>query len=87
MMLTSKIVFLLLSASKYAVAASPSCPAGTALSCQNTTIITDTCCTEVQGQVLQVQFWDTDPATGPSDSWTVHGLWYAVHLETKHRLY
>lgn len=53
----------------------PQCPASAPLSCQNTTVITDTCCTEVQGQVLQVQFWDTDPATGPSDSWTIHGLW------------
>jgi len=24
---------------------------------------------------LQTQFWDTDPATGPTDSWTIHGLW------------
>jgi hypothetical protein len=28
------------------------------------------------GQLLQTQFWDTAPATGPVDSWTVHGLWY-----------
>lgn len=24
---------------------------------------------------MQTQFWDADPATGPSDSWTIHGLW------------
>ncbi len=24
---------------------------------------------------LLTQFWDTAPATGPVDSWTVHGLW------------
>ena len=22
-----------------------------------------------------MQFWDTDPVTGPTDSWTIHGLW------------
>ncbi|CEQ38628.1 SPOSA6832_00069 [Sporobolomyces salmonicolor] len=36
----------------------------------------DGCCTNTPGgQILQTQFWDTDPATGPDDSWTVHGLW------------
>lgn len=30
---------------------------------------------DVQGLIQQVQFWDTDPVTGPSDSWTIHGLW------------
>ncbi|EHL02874.1 putative Ribonuclease T2-like protein [Glarea lozoyensis 74030] len=29
------------------------------------------CC----GQLLQTQFWDTAPSTGPADSWTLHGLW------------
>lgn len=29
--------------------------------------------------LLQTQFWDTDPSTGPSDAWTIHGLWY-VHI-------
>jgi ribonuclease T2 len=24
---------------------------------------------------MLVQFWDTDPPTGPSDRWTIHGLW------------
>jgi ribonuclease T2 len=23
----------------------------------------------------KTQFWDANPATGPSDSWTIHGLW------------
>ncbi|GAA5879383.1 hypothetical protein JCM1840_006029 [Sporobolomyces johnsonii] len=36
----------------------------------------DGCCTNSPGgQILHTQFWDTDPATGPEDSWTVHGLW------------
>lgn len=25
--------------------------------------------------MLLVQLWDTDPSTGPTDSWTIHGLW------------
>ncbi|KAK5130030.1 hypothetical protein LTR08_002546 [Meristemomyces frigidus] len=55
----------------------PICPIGplAPLSCHNTTAIKNTCCTEVQGQVLQVQFWDTQPATGPANHWTIHGLW------------
>lgn len=36
----------------------------------------DSCCYEGQnGLFLQTQFWDYDPATGPSDLWTLHGLW------------
>lgn len=34
-----------------------------------------TCCTETDGLILQTQFWDYSPATGPDDSWTIHGLW------------
>ncbi|KAL2220586.1 putative ribonuclease T2 [Thermoascus aurantiacus ATCC 26904] len=46
------------------------------LSCHNTSKVTDTCCfNSPGGLLLQTQFWDTDPATGPSDSWTIHGLW------------
>ena len=45
-------------------------------SCQNTTAVADLCCFNAPGgQLLQTQFWDTNPPTGPSDSWTVHGLW------------
>lgn len=35
----------------------------------------NTCCFLPAGQILQTQFWDTQPDTGPSDSWTIHGLW------------
>lgn len=46
------------------------------LSCQNTTAVQDTCCFNAPGgQLLQTQFWDTNPPTGPTNSWTVHGLW------------
>ncbi|EIW64001.1 ribonuclease T2 [Trametes versicolor FP-101664 SS1] len=34
------------------------------------------CCFESPGGLLlQTQFWDTSPSTGPSNSWTIHGLW------------
>ncbi|KAF2147633.1 ribonuclease Trv, RNase Trv [Myriangium duriaei CBS 260.36] len=59
----------------HALADPLACKSSAPVSCQNTTAISNTCCTEVHGQVLQVQFWDSDPATGPSDSWTIHGLW------------
>ncbi|KAI4240970.1 MAG: hypothetical protein L6R40_004850 [Gallowayella cf. fulva] len=63
-------------ASTTVLAGSPaSCP-NPQLSCQNTTAVADTCCFNAPGgQLLQTQFWDTNPPTGPSDSWTVHGLW------------
>ncbi|KAF5385398.1 hypothetical protein D9615_001247 [Tricholomella constricta] len=45
-------------------------------SCKNTTAVSNLCCFEAPGGLLlQTQFWDTDPSTGPSDSWTIHGLW------------
>ncbi|MCJ1477082.1 ribonuclease T2-like [Lambiella insularis] len=46
------------------------------LSCHNTTAVANTCCFNAPGgQLLQTQFWDTNPATGPAESWTIHGLW------------
>lgn len=42
------------------------CPTDLPLSCHNTTVIEDTCCFVPAGQLLQTQFWDTEPATGPS---------------------
>lgn len=48
------------------------------LSCHNTTVVENLCCFNAPGgQLLQTQFWDTNPPTGPEDSWTLHGLWYA----------
>ncbi|KAL9579278.1 MAG: hypothetical protein Q9212_005201 [Teloschistes hypoglaucus] len=53
----------------------PSC-SNPQLSCHNTTVVADTCCFNAPGgQLLQTQFWDNNPPTGPSDHWTVHGLW------------
>lgn len=51
-------------------------------SCENTTVIKNTCCSPTPGGlVLQTQYWDT--WTGfehkgqvlPEGSWTIHGLW------------
>ncbi len=52
-----------------------SCP-NPALSCSPAPADVDTCCFNTPGgQLLLTQFWDTNPPTGPSNSWTVHGLW------------
>jgi hypothetical protein len=62
-------------------AASVTCSASAPLSCHNTTSY-DTCCLNYPGgHLLLTQFWDTDPATGPSNSWTIHGLWYGMSLD------
>ena len=51
------------------------CP-GSEVSCQANYHGQDTCCFNYPGgQMLQTQFWDADPAIGPADSWTIHGLW------------
>ncbi|KAK7229799.1 hypothetical protein V2G26_001969 [Clonostachys chloroleuca] len=58
-----------------AIADSVSCPSNSPLSCSSSSS-TDTCCYNTPGgQLLLTQFWDTNPSTGPSNSWTVHGLW------------
>ncbi|KAJ7633150.1 ribonuclease T2 [Roridomyces roridus] len=52
------------------------CGASGIASCQNTSVVENLCCFEAPGGLLlQTQFWDTSPATGPSESWTIHGLW------------
>ena len=57
-------------------AGSPEICSNPQLSCQNTTAVSDLCCFNAPGgQLLQTQFWDTSPSTGPSNSWTIHGLW------------
>jgi ribonuclease T2 len=57
--------------------------AGTPETCSNTAAelscsgsSTDSCCINTPGGLIQqVQFWDTNPVTGPTTSWTIHGLW------------
>ncbi|KAF9055930.1 ribonuclease T2 [Panaeolus papilionaceus] len=53
-----------------------SCPSSGAISCHNSSSVGNLCCFEAPGGLLlQTQFWDTNPSTGPSNSWTIHGLW------------
>ena len=66
----------LLSPSQRVLGGSPPTCSNPQTSCQNTTAVQDTCCFNAPGgQLLQTQFWDTAPATGPSNHWTIHGLW------------
>ncbi|KZP25290.1 ribonuclease T2 [Athelia psychrophila] len=54
---------------------SSGCSTSGAASCSSSSV-SDTCCTEYPGGLLlQTQFWDTNPSTGPTNSWTIHGLW------------
>ncbi|KAF8164481.1 ribonuclease T2 [Mycena galopus ATCC 62051] len=54
---------------------SSGCPTTGVASC-GTPAGTNTCCFETPGGLLlQTQFWDTNPSDGPSNSWTIHGLW------------
>lgn len=60
---------------RYSLGASATCNSPQ-LSCQNTTAQPNLCCFNAPGgALLQTQFWDTNPVVGPSDSWTIHGLW------------
>ncbi|PPR01915.1 hypothetical protein CVT24_001254 [Panaeolus cyanescens] len=53
-----------------------SCSSSGTISCHNTSSVANLCCFEAPGGLLlQTQFWDTNPSTGPSNSWTIHGLW------------
>ncbi|KAF2086287.1 ribonuclease M [Saccharata proteae CBS 121410] len=67
---------VLLGSGDVAQAGDPVSCTNTQLSCQNTSAVADLCCFAYPGgMLLQTQFWDTDPTTGPTDSWTIHGLW------------
>lgn len=54
-----------------AMAAGKSCPSDSPLSCHNSGPVSDTCCFIPTGQLLQTQFWDTDPPTGPSGAFLI----------------
>jgi ribonuclease T2 len=46
-------------------AGSPETCSSPQLSCQNTTVVSNTCCFNAPGgQLVQTQFWDTSPSTG-----------------------
>jgi len=53
-----------------------SCDPDVPVSCSANPPPSNLCCYESPGGLLlQTQFWDTHPSTGPSNSWTIHGLW------------
>ncbi|KAJ5948334.1 Ribonuclease T2 [Penicillium verhagenii] len=58
-----------------ALAQLKTCSNNGTLSCQSSSKAPTCCYNYPGGALLQTQFWDTDPTTGPSDSWTIHGLW------------
>ncbi|KAJ5259222.1 Ribonuclease T2 [Penicillium angulare] len=58
-----------------AVAQLKTCSNNGTFSCQSSSKSPTCCFNYPGGALLQTQFWDTDPATGPDDSWTIHGLW------------
>ncbi|KAF8899056.1 ribonuclease T2-like protein [Infundibulicybe gibba] len=63
------------SASLFSRAAISGCSSAGFTSCHNTTLVSNLCCLESPGGLLlQTQFWDTNPSTGPTDSWTIHGF-------------
>ncbi|KAJ5676530.1 uncharacterized protein N7477_002163 [Penicillium maclennaniae] len=51
------------------------CTNNNTLSCHSSSKAPTCCYNYPGGALLQTQFWDTNPSTGPSDSWTIHGLW------------
>ena len=77
-LVTAQTAFGLLSPVKrfpLATSASASCP-DPQLSCHNTTAVGNLCCFNAPGgSLLQTQFWDANPPSGPEDSFTLHGLW------------
>ncbi|KAL2809304.1 ribonuclease T2-like protein [Aspergillus granulosus] len=69
---------LALSATQFAagvLADAPTCPNDTPLSCSTSSEEASCCFNTPGGSLLLTQFWDYSPSTGPSDSWTIHGLW------------
>ena len=73
---SSQVVAAFLLALPIVLAGSPKTCSNPQTSCKNTTAVSDLCCFNAPGgQLVQTQFWDTSPSTGPSNSWTIHGLW------------
>ncbi|KAI0257086.1 ribonuclease T2-like protein [Lactifluus subvellereus] len=55
---------------------SSGCSTSGPASCHSDPTPSDLCCYEAPGGLLlQTQFWDTNPSAGPTNSWTIHGLW------------
>ncbi|KAI5956268.1 RNY1 [Candida jiufengensis] len=68
------LAYYLLQITSAATVFDSSCGSDAAISCSSSSAAS--CCFESPGGVLlQTQFWDYNPATGPSDLFTLHGLW------------
>ncbi|RCK65020.1 Ribonuclease T2-like 1-B [Candida viswanathii] len=71
-----------LSTSQFIFQQAPSCPINPPISCSREALVSSedddvsTCCFESPAGIIELtQFWDYNPATGPSDLFTAHGLW------------
>jgi hypothetical protein len=63
--IVSRVLLMALLAVSGTRAGSPVTCSSPQLSCQNTTIVSNTCCFNAPGgQLVQTQFWDTSPSTG-----------------------
>ncbi|CEO59498.1 hypothetical protein PMG11_04173 [Penicillium brasilianum] len=74
----SRSSMLALAATTLAIGASAQlevCTNDSVFSCQSSSTEATCCFNYPGGALLQTQFWDTSPSTGPTDSWTIHGLW------------
>ena len=75
------ITLIPLVSSQYIFHNPPSCPIDPPISCsrdvlnQNDDDISSCCFESPAGIIELTQFWDYNPATGPSDLFTAHGLW------------
>ncbi|KAF8991140.1 RNase Irp1 [Cyathus striatus] len=69
-------VFVLLAQALASPLSDSGCSTTGTASCHNTSRVSNLCCFESPGGLLlQTQFWDTNPSIGPTNSWTIHGLW------------
>ncbi|RCK64766.1 Ribonuclease T2-like 1-A [Candida viswanathii] len=70
------ILITLFLAKVYSASIPDACPTNSPLSCSSSGGTSNTCCYESPAGVIELtQFWDYDPSTGPSDVFTIHGLW------------
>ncbi|KAI9743788.1 MAG: ribonuclease T2-like [Claussenomyces sp. TS43310] len=64
----SSFIAFIVSAGAVSALGTPETCSNPQLSCQNTTAVSDLCCFNAPGgQLLQTQFWDTDPSTDHCD--------------------
>ncbi|KAJ5901522.1 Ribonuclease T2 [Penicillium taxi] len=77
-MIGTRMKFQVLAIAAFIVSVSANstiCNNNATLSCHGSSEIPNCCYNYPGGALIQTQFWDNDPSTGPADSWTIHGLW------------